>query len=560
MKINTLSTKFIIWFVGSLILTLAVMIAAFQIVFRISMDNFIRENIYTMQSELDLGVTEVVDESAYLFSRIVKSENAQLLAKTMDEGFDSEERTAAFETLVERAGIDGDYFNNVALILADVSFSLNGTPAYLDDDYSFLRETPNRIMLVGSTGDGIIVGIYSEYLVSDFTGTFLFCFKEERFSEMCSDTGDAGYSFIMRSDGLVISHENKFFVGKIIVESSLFKPETAPFYQTVVLDGVKSIVVTTAADSLNVRYGFDSAFISVLDYNYYFGKSELMLWIVFGVSVILFAIAVIFAVVRAGHITNPVKALSTSINAMQATEKRSSVLKEGDELIQLERNYDEMLDRIFRLMEKNNQEMQLKRKLELDTLQMQINPHFLYNTLDAISWLAKIKKQPEIELLVMNLARFFRLSLHKGDQFITVAEEIELTKHYIEIDKFRFPDRITEHYEVDDSILDCVVMKLVLQPLVENCLKYAFPNGGGNIWIRAYASGDDIIFEVEDDGVGFEVRGDMFTVNPENDGGYGLANVNERIHLQYGEGYNLTITSEIGKGTKATARIKKSIN
>ena len=191
---------------------------------------------------------------------------------------------------------------------------------------------------------------------------------------------------------------------------------------------------------------------------------------------------------------------------------------------------------------------------------MQINPHFLYNTLDAVSWMAKLKDEPEIEKLAVNLAKFFRLSLHRGDKFITVGEELELTAHYLEIDKIRFPDKVKVTFETDESLVNYKVLKLILQPLVENSLKYAFVEKKGNLFIRTRLEDGDIVFEVEDDGAGFDVAEVGEKRKKKSDlGGFGLKNVDDRIKLEYGEGYGLEVHSRPGEGTRAIIRIQRRI-
>lgn len=227
----------------------------------------------------------------------------------------------------------------------------------------------------------------------------------------------------------------------------------------------------------------------------------------------------------------------------------------------MEKNYDELMETIFELMEKNRREMEMQRKFELYALQMQVNPHFLYNTLDAIAWMAKIKKQPEIEKLVLNLANFFRLSLHKGDKYVTVNHEIELVKAYLEINEIRFPGKVEVSFDLEEGIGEYKILKLLIQPIVENSLKHAFPEGSGKILIRAHADGDDLFFEISDDGVGFDVPSDILASKEEEEilHGYGLYNVNERIRLEYGEGYGLKIQSQKGAGTKIKMKLKKNI-
>lgn len=558
MKLKRISTKFILSFVSILTAVFSVLIAVFYIGFRFSMNNYIRNNSYSMQQELDTAVTDVVNESAYLYGRIMASSNIELLLGISDGERGYGERKTYFETLMARVGVDGEYFDDIVMITGDTRFSGRENQATVEE-YKSLAENKNSIRYVGNYDKSLVMGIYSSGGVGDFEGTILFYMSEKKISEMCNPaSGVEGYSFIMRSDGYIVSHIDSELVGKVIVYSDVYNPASAPEYKTETIDGSKRIVVTSKPELLNSRYGFHSCIVSVLDYEYYFGKMDTTLAIVLCVSFAMLIASVVLAVIRAKNISKPITLLSASINATaEPTKNHVSVLKDGDELTQLEKNYDDMMDRIFDLVERNKEDMQLQRKLELESLQMQINPHFLYNTLDAISWMARIKKQPEIDRLVMNLAKFFRLFLHGGDKFVKVSDEIEMVKSYLEIDAIRYPDRVKVHIDTADDVKDELTLKLILQPIIENSLKYAFNTRNGNLYIRAYARGEDIIFEVEDDGDGFDVPEDILTRPATREGGYGLKNVNERIRLQYGEGYGLEVVSVKGKGVRVTAKLKK---
>ena len=559
MKLKHISTKFIISFVSILTAVFSVLIVVFYVGFRISMNNYIRKNSYSMQDELDIAVTNVINESAYLYGRIMDSSNADLLISIADDNLDREQRKTDFDTLIARVGVDGEYFNDIVMITDESRFGINRSPINQQNDYPMLIENKNNLVYVGNVENCLVMGIYSSGGLTDFDGIILFYMSEKKISEMCNPvSGSEGYSFIMRSDGYIISHIDGELVGKVIVYSDVYNPEAAPEYKTETLDGRKRIIVTSNPDLLNSRYKFDCCFISVFDYDYYFGKMDVTLWIVLGVSFGMLVVSVVLAIIRARKISRPITLLSDSINATtEPTKEHVSALQEGDELVQLEKNYDNMMDRIFDLVERNKEDMQLQRKLELESLQMQINPHFLYNTLDAISWMARIKKQPEIDRLVMNLAKFFRLFLHGGDKFVKVCDEVEMVKSYLEIDAIRYPGRVTVHTEISDDVKELLTLKLILQPLIENSLKYAYNTRNGNLYIRAYSENDDIIFEVEDDGDGFDVPEDILSRPATKEGGYGLKNVNERIRLQYGDGYGLTVISKKGKGTCVKARLKK---
>lgn len=560
MKLRRISTKFILSFVCILATVFAVLILAFEVGFRLIMDDYIKRNSFSMQDEIDASVTEVINESAYLYGRIMLSSNVALLNDVANGGKTREERESAYSVLMNRIGINDDYFNDVMLLCDDVRFSARNSVYYGYDELKILQEKRDALIYLGNTDDSLVIGINSSNWTSNASGIFLFFMSADKVNDMCNPaSGGEGYSFIMRSDGYVVSHPDKSLNGKVIVYSDVYNPAKAPEYKKQTLEGKRRIIATGQSNTLNSRYGFDCCIVSVLDYKYYFGDMDIVLGVVTGVSVAMLIVSVALAVVRAKKISKPITLLSDSINATAEPTGRPlpSVLEEGDELKQLEKNYDDMMKRIFDLVERNKEEMQRQRKLELDSLQMQINPHFLYNTLDAISWMARIKKQPEINTLVMNLAKFFRLFLHNGDKFVTVADEVQMVLSYLEIDRIRYPDRVVVHADIADDVAELKVLKLVLQPITENCLKYAFVEHNGNIYIRAFAQGEDIIFEVEDDGNGFDVPNDLFTRKSHKEGGYGLKNVHERIRLQYGENYGLSVKSAKGKGTVVTARLRQ---
>lgn len=226
------------------------------------------------------------------------------------------------------------------------------------------------------------------------------------------------------------------------------------------------------------------------------------------------------------------------------------------EISELENSFNKMVVEINDLMERNNIEKEKQRRAELQALQAQINPHFIYNALDAIAWYAKIEKQGYLADMVCELATFFRISLHKGDTTIKVSEEISHVESYVAIEQMRFPGLFEVEYKIQEDLMDEKIIKIILQPIVENSIKHGFENmdSGGRINITGYRDEyDDIIFEVEDNGHGFDFdpladRGERV--------GYGIHNVNERIQLEYGKEYGISFRSIPGEGTTAKIRIK----
>jgi two-component system sensor histidine kinase YesM len=230
-------------------------------------------------------------------------------------------------------------------------------------------------------------------------------------------------------------------------------------------------------------------------------------------------------------------------------------------------SFNIMVGKIKDLLDAKIKEHENLKKAELRALQAQINPHFLYNTLDAIIWMAETRKIDNVVELVHKLSCFFRITLSEGKDWITVRDEIEHVVSYLAIQKMRYRDILDYRIDVPDSMHDGQVLKLTLQPLVENALYHGIKNKrrGGTIVVRGrQIEGDLLQISIEDDGIGMtrerlgEIRalldadaGDEVT----GESGYGISNVNQRIKLYYGQAYGLTIESEYMQGTTVSVVI-----
>lgn len=236
-----------------------------------------------------------------------------------------------------------------------------------------------------------------------------------------------------------------------------------------------------------------------------------------------------------------------------------------DEISVLTRNFNDMTTEIGHLVEdiKTNQEN--LRMIEVKLLQAQINPHFLYNTLDTIVWLAESGKREEVVAMVTYLSDFFRTTLSGGKDIITIMDEKRHIESYLKIQKFRYQDVMDYEIHIEEDILGYQVPKLMLQPLVENALGHGIRNkrGKGRIEITGRQEGDRIVLRVADDGRGMgqeelsrlrQCIADNNNNATEN-GGFGIVNVNQRIHSYYGEEYGISFESTLGEGTVATVRI-----
>ena len=234
-----------------------------------------------------------------------------------------------------------------------------------------------------------------------------------------------------------------------------------------------------------------------------------------------------------------------------------------DEIADLCHSFNVMIEKIKELLERNIQEQEELKRSELRTLQAQINPHFLYNTLDAIVWMTEANKKEEVVKITKTLSSFFRIVLSRGEEWIEIAEELEHVRSYLAIQKMRYRDILDYRLEVDEDVLGFKILKLTLQPLVENAIYHGIKakRGGGTVRVGGHwEGGDRLRFEVCDDGAGMsgerleQVRAilgeEILEASRYN--GYGLKNVNQRIKLYYGKQWGLSVESGAGAGTRVS--------
>lgn len=239
-------------------------------------------------------------------------------------------------------------------------------------------------------------------------------------------------------------------------------------------------------------------------------------------------------------------------------DQRMEILTD-DEIGHLSMKFNQMMDRIRNLKEQVIEEQEDKRKYELQAPQAQINPHFLYNTLDSIIWMAETNDS-NIVAMTEALAKLFRISLNKGNEEISLERELEHVKNYLIIQSMRYADKFTYEISAEPGVERCRTIKLILQPIVENCIYHGIKKkrGTGKITIRAYRREQNLIIEVSDDGCGMpeeicrKILSDEIESENISGSGIGVKNVNERIQLRFGKKYGLSYSSEEGVGTTVT--------
>lgn len=264
-------------------------------------------------------------------------------------------------------------------------------------------------------------------------------------------------------------------------------------------------------------------------------------------------------------ITEPIRKMNTMAEQFAGGDFSARAdVKSKDELEILADSLNSMVTEIAGLIEKIRTEQKNAKDLELKLLQAQINPHFLYNTLDAIMWLTEAGDNEQAVSMLSSLSNFFRTTLSKGRDWITVAEEESHIRSYLEIQQFRYQDILEYTISIPDNMKQYYVMKLTLQPIVENALYHGIKNkrGMGHITVTGSLRDGCLNFLVEDDGIGMTeeeldhfrkvIHGEIVENTPN---GFGVANVEQRIQLNYGEEYGISAESVYGRGTKVRVRI-----
>lgn len=283
------------------------------------------------------------------------------------------------------------------------------------------------------------------------------------------------------------------------------------------------------------------------------------------VVAILVLIAIALSVQLSKRITKPIRTLGNAMRKSEIGEFEAAEIEilQMNEIGKLEKTFNIMNKKIQQLIEEKVQAEKLKRKSELKALQAQINPHFLYNTLDSIIWMAESGKNKEVVKMTVQLARLLRQSISNGLEAVSIGQEVAYINSYLSIQKMRYRDQLNYQIDVPDSLNQYQIIKLLIQPLIENAIYHGikYKDGGGNILIRGYEKEETIIFEISDDGVGMdeEALANIFKEKETSleKNGVGVHNVYSRLKLHYGQAGEMFYESAMQKGTKIKILIPK---
>lgn len=367
--------------------------------------------------------------------------------------------------------------------------------------------------------------------------------------------GQRGYCFLMDEQGSIVYHPQQQLLysglkdedtaALAALEDGAYDDDTVIYCLTSVPGSSWRVVGVSYVDELVNR------------------NVEEMIRLSFVLAAVLLAAALLTSWVLSSLLGRPLRGLASAMENFETDADHFTYRPVGGtrEVQELSDSFGHMVLRIQRLMTTVREEEINLRKTELKALQAQINPHFLYNTLDSIAWMCERGRNADAVQMVHALARLFRISISKGHELIPIAKEIEHAESYLQIQKYRYKNQFTYTFDVDPDCLDYYCNKITLQPIIENAINHGLDLlvDEGRIDVRVRQEGDDILFCVQDNGVGMSQEQIDAILRPEarDRGGIGIKNVNDRLQIYFGKNYGLHITSEPDVGTCVEIRMPK---
>ena len=532
------------------------------------------EYTHTIIKQMNQNIDSYIDYMENIAYLISSSQDVQ--DYLFDDEIDNEARYRIlnqFETILDsRSDI-----RNVGIISKNGRMLINNGRKSVNRDldlntqewYTQALDSPEGPMLTSSHVQHIISGerpwvitlsrgIRDRGGSGEKEGVFFIDLNYSAISGLCdqSTVGTKGYAFILDARGNIVYH-----------------PQQQQLYNELQTENI-NLIMDTEDDTVLTGTGKDGKLYSIsrsdktgwtvvdcTSVRELLSKSRQAQSIYVLMAVLLVIVSLLFSRFMARSITLPIQKLRDSMEKVQEGDFSISdvVVDSDNEIGSLTKSFDVMTHRIQELMEQNVYEQEQKRKSELKALQSQINPHFLYNTLDSIIWMAETNDS-NIVAMTEALAKLFRISLNKGNEEISLERELEHVKNYLIIQSMRYADKFTYEISAEPGVERCRTIKLILQPIVENCIYHGIKKkrGTGKITIRAYRREQNLIIEVSDDGCGMpeeicrKILSDEIESEDISGSGIGVKNVNERIQLRFGKKYGLSYSSEEGVGTTVT--------
>lgn len=490
---------------------------------------------YTVIKNTDIG-SESLDDSMTLLYEANKDKLVSIACYTNDGNL-----TAAAPIATEKRDVDiksQKWFQDAAGELENFHFSAPHVQNLFDDPSFRYYWVISLSRTVELTRNGTsMLGV----LLVDMNYSSI-----EQLLEKANTDTSGEYVYLMAPDGEIIYHPKQNLIHMGLYQEN--NDRTAQYEDTTVKEnfrGEKRLVTVKTISYTGWKL------VSVVPMkSFSMGMTGMRNLVVLLVALTVLAAVLLNQMVSA-RISKPLRRLNDSVKEWESGNMNPDIYAGGSmEVEHLGKTLRSTVAQIQQLMDDIVVEQEEKRKSELDALQSQINPHFLYNTLDSIVWMITGERYDDAVFMITQLASLFRISLSKGKTVIRIEEEVKHAQNYMNIQKIRYKNSFEVDFQIDEDIRDGCIVKLVLQPLLENAIYYGmeFMDGEGEIHVRGYRKDDDIYLEVEDNGLGMPEEEAAELLNgkerPHKHGsGVGLINVHSRLKLRFGEEYGLIIHS-----------------
>ncbi|MCL2865647.1 MAG: sensor histidine kinase [Lachnospiraceae bacterium] len=381
-------------------------------------------------------------------------------------------------------------------------------------------------------------------------GVFFIDLNFSSISALCSNQlHNRGYIFILDNHGDIVYHPKQQLLFGGLIHEDVEKIMAIEASYAIIESGRDSIIYTKSVSDIT---GW-----SVIGVNF---ASDLLLdshqtQLVYGVvSLVLFVLVIIVSAFISREITRPIRDLKDAMVFVEHGEfhKANIEVVANNELGSLTQSFNTMTKEIDHLMKANVSEQKEKRRQELRALQAQINPHFLYNTLDSIIWMSEAGRNDDVVEMTSSLARLFRQIISNEQEEISIREEIEYLKDYLNIQQMRYKDKMVYHIEIMPEIHEERIVKFSLQPLVENAIYHGlkYKENRGELRIKGYLAEDKVHLEIQDNGRGMDAE-TLLHIFDEKQSGVGINNIQKRLKLYYGADYGIYYESQWNQGTVA---------
>lgn len=378
-----------------------------------------------------------------------------------------------------------------------------------------------------------------------------------RMMKQINEVSNGQYYYLCDNNGQIIYHPRQIQISDGICKENSVE---AASYKDGVYDeefeGIRRKVIVNTISYTGWKL------VGVIPYSLF---SHEMINIRYFIGMVILLMAMMLIIINrvvTQRISRPILKLNNSVMEYEAGKKPEIYIGGSSEIRHLGYSIQSSYEKSEKLMQEIVWEQNERRKSELDALQSQINPHFLYNALDSITWMIEGERNDEAAFMISQLAKLFRISLSKGHTIISVQDELQHAKSYMNIQRIRYKDAFSVTFDVDPELEEYCAVKLTLQPILENSINYGVDpmDDCGEIFIRVKKENDMLILSVEDNGIGMSQEEVSLLLTDSNrkrkhGSGVGLININNRVQILFGKEYGLLIESEPDEGTRVSIRI-----